>query len=61
MMHAVNAMAYNAVQRANDRGEHTCMQITPWQRRMRNLWAFNSEDFPDKPPTAVTSQPALRS
>lgn len=61
MMHAVNAMAYNAVQRAHDRGEHTCMQVTPWQRRIRNLWAFNSEDFPDKPVPRTTNAPKVKS
>lgn len=57
VMHAVNCMAYNAVQRGNGRGEDTCVEITPWRRRLRHVFAFTPEDFPDKtmPPAAVAS------
>lgn len=51
IMHAVNCMAYNAVQRANDRGEHTCVEIKGWRRWMRHF-AFTPEVFPDKTPQA---------
>jgi hypothetical protein len=51
MMHAINFMAYNAVQRAHDRPESTCVEIGFIQKWLRHWRAFSAEDFKDKPVT----------
>ncbi|MFC5392832.1 hypothetical protein [Bosea vestrisii] len=48
MMHAVNFMAYNAVQRARGRPESTCVEVGAGKRLLRHWIAFTPESFSDK-------------
>lgn len=47
VFHAVNALAYNAAQKAFGRPDKAPIKVTGWQAKFRHWFTYTPDDFPD--------------